>query len=129
MNVTNLVCVFENNSFHRFDTSSLKQCFNVFQNTTSTWEIFDEIAIEEFWSDGVDDVENEVVEHQIEEPVKPKKKKIKDVPVLPVPNIILKNALSGKCPECLHIILTFPGRIEAVPDPPSIVDDTVNDNS
>ena len=72
----------------------------------------------------MDDVENEVVEHQIEEPVKPKKKKIKDIPVLPVPNIILKNALSGKCPECLHIILTFPGRIEAVPDPPSMVEDT-----
>ena len=100
----------------------MNYCFKIIKNTTSSWEIFDEIAIEEFWSDGVDDVENEVVEHQIEEPVKHKKKKIKDVPVLPVPNIILKNALSGECPECLHIILTFPGRIEAVPDPPSMVE-------
>ena len=54
---------------------------------------------------------------------------MKDVPVLPVPNIVLKNALSGKCPECLHIILTFTGRIEAVPDPPSLVEDPANDSS
>ena len=54
---------------------------------------------------------------------------MKDIPVLPVPNIVLKNALSGKCPECLHIILTFPGRIEAVPDPPSMVNNHDDDNS
>ena len=54
---------------------------------------------------------------------------MKDVPVLPVPNIVLKNALSGKCPECLHIILTFPGRIEAVPDPPSMVNNQNNNSS
>jgi len=72
------------------------------------------VEIEKYWENGLDDVEteNDLEQHEVslKKPKKIKSSNRQHESVLPVPEFVLKMALSGKCPECLDVILNFAGR-------------------